>query len=189
MSELASEVVVGTSGKVWVAATSATAPNDASTAMDSTEWTELGFVSEAGATFTDSRTMADILAWQAFGPIRRTVTARDQTLAFVLRQWNGATIPFAFGGGSITGSTGDWTYTPPDASTVDERSLVLEWADGDKAYRIYFPRGMVSDAVSTNLVRSGPADLPITFGVITDGITDPYLLFSNDDALAHASGS
>ena len=157
--------------------------------MDSAEWTELGFVSEAGATFNDSKTMADILAWQSFYPVRRIVTARDSTIAFVLRQWNGATIPLALGGGNITDNAGEFTYIPPDPDVVDERSLALEWADGDKHYRLYFPRGMVTEAVSTSLVRTAAADLPITFGVISDGTTDPYTLFTDDTAFAHVSGS
>ena len=38
MTESASEIVIGTSGKVWVAAISATAPDDVGTEMDSAEW-------------------------------------------------------------------------------------------------------------------------------------------------------
>lgn len=191
MSQLASEIVVGTNGNIWVAPTTATGPDDVSTGMQAvdTEWTELGFASEAGVTFTDARTMTDILAWQSFYAVRRIVTARDSSVSFALRQWNGATVAFAFGGGTITPAAGEFTYTPPDPDEVDERSLTIDWADGDKHYRLYLPRGMVTDAVTTNLVRTAAADLPITFGVISDGTVEPYLLFTDDDAFAHDSGS
>jgi hypothetical protein len=187
--ESASEIVIGASGNVWVAPTTATGPDDVGTAMDSSEWTELGFLSEAGATFTDAKTMFEVLVWQSFYPARRAISGRDSTIAFVLRQWNGATVAFAFGGGEIGSGGGEYSYTPPVASIIDERSLVLEWADDDKHYRLYMPRGIVTEAVTTNIVRTAAADLPITFGVITDGTVDPYILYTDDSAFAHVSGS
>ena len=189
MSELSEEVVVGGTGKVWVAATDATAPGDAGTGMDSAEWTELGYLSEAGATINDSKTMTDIAALQSFYAIRRIVTARDTTISFVLRQWNGATVALAFGGGVVEVNSDEYTYTPPAADVVDERSVVVEWEDADKHYRFYVPRAMVTDAVSTTVSRTAAADLPITFGVIASGDTDPYTLFTDDPSFAHVSGS
>lgn len=189
MPELSSEVVVGGTGHIWVGPVDATPPSDATTAMDSAEWTELGFASEAGVTFTDSKTLVNIMAWQSFYPIRRIISDRDSTLAFVLRQWSGATVQFAFGGGLVEDNGGEFTYTAPSPEVVDERSLAVEWQDGNKHYRLYFPRGLVTDAVETNLVRTAAADLPITFGVISDGSVDAYTLFTDDTAFAHVSGS
>lgn len=178
------EIVVGANGAVSVAPlVGASAPTDATSALGS-GWVDLGYVSEDGATFTDSRTVTPIPVWQSFYPARRVVTERDATLAFVLRQWNTATIRLAFGGGDISGSAPNFTYTPPEPDELDERQLCLDWQDGDRSFRLYMPKGIVTDNVATNIVRTGPADLPITFGVTPDAGADPYSIFVADAAFS-----
>lgn len=185
----AEEIVVGANGTIWVAPTDADGPDDIGTAMTSVDgdWTELGFASEDGVTWTDGKTVTAIMVWQSFYAARRIITERESMVAFVLRQWDSDTVVFAFGGGEITGSTGDWTYTPPDPEVIDERSLTVEWQDGDKNYRLYFPRGMVTENVESKLTRAAAADLPITYSAVSDGSMPPFLFFTDDDAFAAAS--
>jgi hypothetical protein len=96
-----SQVVVGANGQIFVAPTDTAAPTAVDDVLD-VAFVELGFVSEDGATVTDSKTVENIGAWQSFYPIRRIVTAREFMVAFAMRQWNAENIPFAFGGGLVT---------------------------------------------------------------------------------------
>ncbi|MGH2651763.1 MAG: hypothetical protein ACRDHK_11200, partial [Actinomycetota bacterium] len=179
----AEQVVVGANGQVWVALDGATAPTDATTdpnTVDS-DYANLGFASEEGATFNESKEITDIGAWQSFYPIRKIVTARAIAVSFMLRQWNRDTIEFALGG-DVTGSTGDFEFTPPSPEELDLRALILDWQDGDKNYRLYVPSGIVTGAVETNLVRTGAADLPIEFSAIDPGGADIYTIFTDDPA-------
>lgn len=175
----ASQVVVGSNGKVWVAATTATAPTNSAAAMPA-GWTDLGYVSEDGVTFTEGKDITDIGAWQSFYPIRYIVNSRLVTASFTLRQWNNATVQFALGGVIAANGAGEWTYTPPSPETLDLRQMVIEWFDGTKSYRLLVRRGLVSENVETNLVRTDAASLPITFSAMDPGGAAVYTLYTND---------
>jgi len=182
----ASQVVVGANGKVWVAPIGTTAPTNAATAMPA-GWTDLGYVSEDGATFTEGKDITDIGAWQSFYPIRYIVNSRLVTVAFALRQWNNATVQFALGG-TIASNSAEWTYTPPAPEVLDLRQLALEWFDSTKSYRLYIRRGLVTENVETQLVRTDSAALPITFSAMDPGGgTSVYSLFTTDSAFSLSS--
>jgi hypothetical protein len=188
----AANVVIGANGALWVGETDVTAPSDVSTDMESVDsgWQDLGFVSEAGANFTDTKTVLEVMAWQSLFVIARRITARNLELAFAAREWNGNTVRLAFGGGDITDlGGGEFSYSPPDPEDIDERSMVLEWQDGDKHYRLYVPVGMVTSNTQTTLARTAPSDLPITFSATNDGTEDIYTLFTDDPAFAEDSAS
>lgn len=274
MTATADEILVGANGKVWVTDTDQTMPTDSDTAMGSVDsaWIDLGYVSDEGVNFSDTKEIESIMAWQSFYPIRRIVTGRDATLSFTLRQWNPDTLAFALGGGAIYGPTqvitltgfagtdsfkltynavetvafvrqtnataaaiqtalrtatgdtgltvtgttdegpftvvftGGWDalaitvtspvgctgavtrsetkYEPPSPEDIDERALVVEWTDGVRDYRLLMPKGMVTEAVETNIVRTNAADLPITFAATPAAGGDAYTIFTNDAAFA-----
>lgn len=181
------EILVGANGTVYVAPTSASAPSGL-TALSS-PWVDLGAVSDAGAAVSDSKAITDIRVWQSFYPARKIITSRDFTVAFALAQWNTDTLTLAFGGGTVTEDSGGFsTYTPPSPETLDERSLVLDWADGDRDYRLYIPKGLVAETVTTTLARTSNSELPITFAVI-GGTGSPWLIMTNDDNVVEDSSS
>ncbi len=62
----------------------------------------------------------------------------------------------------------------------------IEWQDGTKIYRFVVPRGIVTDAVETNFRRGAAADLPITFGVMSETGAQPFYMLTNDPAFAAA---
>ncbi len=184
----ADEVVVGSNGQAYVAPVGTTAPTDSGSALD-TDFVELGYISEDGATITDNKDVENIGAWQSFYPLRRIITGRELNVGFALRQWNGDTVKLAFGGGTVAANgAGEWEYTPPDPEELDERALVLDWQDGDKHYRLYVPRGIVTETVETNLTRSSAADLPITYGALpVDDVTPVYTLLTDDPSFSGGS--
>jgi hypothetical protein len=180
MAQDATEVVVGANGDVFVAPIDTTLPADVDDPLDGAFSDALGFTSEDGVTATDGKTTVNIGAWQSFYPLRTIVTERNFTVAFVLRQWNQDTVSLAFGGGTFE-ATGSFTkYIPPDPSTIDERVLVVDWADGDDLYRLVVPRCVVSEDVASQVTRTNAADLPITMTVLAPAEgDDPWFLMTN----------
>lgn len=186
MSKTVDEIVVGANGTVWVAPVGTTAPASEIATPDD-DWLDTGFTSEDGVTLTDAKTLENIPVWQLFYPARRIVTDRDFNVAFVLRQWSLITVPLAFGGGEVSEvTTNHYKYEPPSPEDIDERALMVDWADGTKKYRLIVPRGLVTENVESKLTRAAAADLPITFGVIGDETALPWYLLTNDPALAPA---
>ncbi|MQB01862.1 MAG: phage tail protein [Actinobacteria bacterium] len=182
------QVVVAADGRIRVAPVGTADPTDVETAYDPA-WLDLGFATEDGVTLNDSKTIEAFRAWQALYPIRRVITERDFTLSFQLLQWNADTVPFAFGGGEVstTGVAPDEVhrFDPPAPAELDERALSVEWFDGDKTYRLFVARGLVMEAVESNLTRSDMSALPISFGAIAaDETTQPWHLITSDPAFA-----
>lgn len=186
MPNNSNNVVVAADGKVYVGPTTATPPTNVAGAIVITagNFSELGFVSEEGATFTEGKDITDIAAWQSFYPIRKLVTGRTVEISFAVREFNKRAVEFALGG-TVTTNGAEWKYTPPSPSALGLKSLVLEWTDGIKVYRLYVPQGIVSEAVESTLSRTAAADLPITFSAIDPGTgSSIYTLFTNDVAFS-----
>lgn len=185
MGNDADEIVIAANGTVRVAPVGTAEPTTP-TEAPAAAWVDLGYITEEGATFTDSKEIEDILAWQSFYPVRKIVTGKEAAVSFSLRQWNEATIPLAFGGGAVTNpTTGVWRYAPPSPEDIDERALMLDWQDGDKNYRLIIPKGLVTDAVETNLVRTDSAVLPISFAAIPASTADdPWFVLTDDLAFS-----
>lgn len=179
MPNNANNVVIASNGKVYAGPTTTPAPTNYATALNA-GFLEMGFVSEEGATFTEGREITDINAWQSFYPIRKIVTARTVSVSFALREFNKRTVEFSLGG-TVSVSGGEWKYVPPAPDVLQTKSLVLEWTDATKGYRLYIPVGIVSEAVETNLSRTASADLPVTFEATDPGTgVNIYTLFTND---------
>lgn len=185
----ADQILVGANGSIHVAPVGSTEPTDASSALDAA-FIDLGAISENGAAIQDAKTLQPIRIWQSFYPARRIITERDFTVTFALAEWSANTVELAFGGTVTepdpTGAAGEYKLTPPSPEDIDDRCMVLEWADGTKNYRLVMPSGMVQDAVNTQLVRTSNAELPISFGVNgTDG-SAPWYLLTDDPSFATA---
>lgn len=183
----ADEVVVGASGTVYVAtyANVSAWPSDVTTALPGA-FKAVGFTSEDGINFTDGKTIEDIKAWQSAYPIRKLVTERTNAIEFALRQWNATALMLAFGGGTISYASSILKYLPPAFDGLSVLAMVVEWADGTDTFRLVIPRGHVTGEVSTNVVRTSSADLPIHFEAVplkapTAGqdSTQPWYLLTN----------
>lgn len=191
MAKNAAAIVVGAAGSLYTAPLASTEPAFISTALDAA-FLELGYVGEDGAQMVATMTIEEIRAWQSAYPVRRIATEREFTLSATLLEWNVVTVPFFFGGGTITepddiGNPGEYLFTPPDPSAIDERMLALEWADGTKDYRIVVSRGMVTETDNTQLQRTDAAGLPITFGTMSnEAAGNPWFLQTDDPAFAAA---
>jgi hypothetical protein len=162
------ELVVATSGDVYVGAVGAPAPTDADTDPDSSSYYKFGFISEDGVGFSTAPEIEEFRVWQQRQPVRREAVGSTQSFTFGLTQWNAETVKFAFGGGVVSEtSPGEFKYEfPSDTDALDERSLIVDAQDGDNKHRFYIIRGSVTEAVEAQFVRSALALLPVTFSVL-----------------------
>jgi len=188
------ELVVAISGNVRLAnlADAPSLPADADGPTASTpDYTDLGYTTEDGVTFTATPTVEDINAWQKATPVRRLVTARAIMAAFSLEQWNQDNFALAFGGGEWSEpAAGVFRYDPPaDQDALPDYSLIVDFADGDRNCRVVIYRGNVTEAVETQLVRTGIAVLPVTFNGLSPDDKDRSWYFVGDDDLAFGNFS
>ena len=177
MTQTANEVVVGVSGSVYVAPVGTALPTTEATALN-VAFVELGFVGEDGVQFTDNKTVEGIKAWQSFYDIRKIITEKEAAVEFMLKQWNKDTVKLAFGGGSLTnvGSGSHSKYQPPSPTgTIDYRAMIIEWTDDTDKFRLVIPRGLITGEVTTNILRTSNADLPLHFDSVPAGFPDPLV--------------
>lgn len=154
MALSAGNVVVGISGTVYAAATSATAPTTASSAL--TGFTDLGYIHSDGVTITPSRNTAQIRAWQNADLVREVVTESDLSYKFVMLEMTAAVATQYFGSAPVSNKV---TWSP--GTTGGKQSFVIDMVDGAKIVRHYIPVGEVMKIEPLN-VKNGEA---LSFGV------------------------
>jgi hypothetical protein len=181
-SQDATELVVAGTGDIYVGPVGATLPTTA-VAAPSPHFVQLGFTTEDGVTLTRTPEIQDFGAWQSRTPVRRELTSEEVTLAFQLEQWNAENFAFAFGGGEITDLGGGmyrYDFLAPE-DQLAENSLIADWRDGSKRYRLCIPRGNVTESTETQLVRGALAVLPVSFKALApDDASSPAYLLTND---------
>ncbi len=188
------EVVVASQGHLWVAdlRDDPAFPADTSaTASPSSDWIDVGYITEDGPSFSVTPTVEDINAWQSADPIRRLVTSRVSSITASLEQWNQGTFGLAFGGGDWSQpSAGVFRYDPPaNEDALAEYAVILDLTDGDRNGRFVFYRATITDAVETTLTRSGAAVLPVTLNTLKPDDNDRSWYFVGDDEAAFGYAS
>jgi len=136
MALSAENVNVGTTGAIYVGATSATAPTSAVATL--TGFTDLGYVSADGVSETRDRSTNQIRAWQNSDLVREVVTEATATFSATLLETSAATLA-AYYGATVTG--GAIEIDP--AATGGRKSFVIDLVDGADAIRTYIPAGEI----------------------------------------------
>lgn len=187
MSQDAAEIHVASSGSVNVAVLGTAFPTSPTGALNAA-FVDLGYLTEDGVTFTETPNVEDINAWQSADPVRRLVTTRALTAAFSAQQVNQENFVVAFGGGSWSQpSAGVYKYTPPGPTdALAEWEMVIRSQDGSKNNNYNVFRGNITEAVESQMQRTSPQTLPITFSALTPSGGGPAWEFLTDDA--HAFG-
>jgi hypothetical protein len=154
MALSAENVVVGITGKVYVGATTATAPTTSTSTL--TGFTELGYVSADGVEFATDRSTNQIRAWQNADLVREIVTEGTVTYGFTLLETTEEVIEAYFGGTLVDGKL---ELVP--TATGGRKSFVIDVVDGAKAIRHYVPFGEVL-AIEAQQIQNGEA---IAYGI------------------------
>lgn len=187
MAQDSNEVRVYGDGNLYVAPVDTAFPTDITTAVDDDAWVQLGYISTDGVTFKVEKEMKDIEVWQSRDPVRTIRTKSPKTLKLDLVQWNYHTALLALGGGTVTGTPGNYTYNPPDESESDERAFILEAIDGDYTVRYCFRRGENQTGTELKHVSDDALMLPIEIKVLAaSNGAKPYFIQTDDPNLAPA---
>ncbi len=183
MAISADEVRVAGTGRVYTAPKGTALPTTVDSALPA-DWTDLGYVTTDGVSFTFSRETEDLAAWQG-DKIRVLSLSEPKMVEFTLMQTDAAVLETAFGGGTIVTAAGVTTYTPPLRGENVERSMVIEFLDDDITYRYAFGRVQQEGDVNFVLTREGAVEYPVTFGVLE--ATPAYTIITNDPAMEASS--
>jgi len=149
MALTAANVVVGVTGAVYVGPTTATAPTSSTATL--TGFTELGYVSSDGVTFTTDKSTNQIRAWQNADLVRESITEGTVTYSFMLLETTEAAIE-AYFGGTMTGGKIEVVPT----NTGGRKSFVFDVVDGTKNIRHYVPAGEIL-SVEAQTIQNGEA--------------------------------
>ncbi|MEU8758103.1 phage tail protein [Streptomyces sp. NPDC048659] len=186
------EIRVAGSGKLYVAKVGTAAPNfGADATADWSSWTNLGFTTGDGVTFSKKDKLEAIDSWQSVSPVHYIYSARDLSLKFSLLQFNEDTLPFFMGGGKVDAdpapATGTYKYEIAERPFADVRALGLEFTDvkagGTTAvtYRFIIPRGQVTATDDIKLNRKAASQLGVTFTAMSNGDGKPLASFLMKD--------
>ncbi|NML50348.1 phage tail protein [Streptomyces sp. R302] len=175
----ASEIRVAGTGRILVAEVGAALPTtftDNPATDWGAGWTDLGYTSTDGVTFSKKDKLDPVETWQSISPARFVYADRDLTLKFSMLQFNEDTLPFFLGGkktdfrNDATNNPGVYEFDVPDGPTFDERALGLEFTDGSAVtYRFVIPRGQVTATDDLKLARKAAAMLGVTFTALSPG--------------------
>ncbi|MFF4748466.1 phage tail tube protein [Streptomyces sp. NPDC002514] len=187
-----SEIRIAGVGRLYVAKADTDIPTTfgPDTATDWAQWTDLGFTSGDGVTFSKKDKLEPVDVWQAVSPVHFVYSDRDLTLKFSLMQFNKDTLPFFMGGGSaeaLTTPTGVYKYDIADRPYADARALGLEFTDrtadgADVTYRFGIKRGQVTAADDIKLARKAAAQLGVTFTAMANADGSALASFVMKDA-------
>ncbi len=184
MSLQTDEILIGGTGRLYTAPEGTELPQYLSEALDG-DFVDVGYLTDDGAKFTDSKSTNSVRPWQSFYPVRVHITERSAMLEATLLQWNAENMVLAFGGGGFTQPRpNEYRYHPPSPETLAVVALVLDVQDGDRNFRFSVGRAFVTSNTESTFAKSGPALLPITFEILANGESDPWNMDSDDPALA-----
>lgn len=155
MALTADNVVVGITGKVYIGATSATAPTSSSATL--TGFTELGYVHSDGVSFTIDKSTNQIRAWQNADLVREVITEATATYTFSLLETTEDVIETYFGSAITAGKV---ELNP--AATGGRKSFVIDVVDGDKVIRHYIPSGEILSVTEQKIANGEPISYGIT---------------------------
>lgn len=175
----ATEIRAGLGAHVYIASAGTTMPTGLATPSNS--FTELGYVSEDGVTFTSAPDFRDQMAWQSLRPIGRKRTGIEETITFGLMQINKAIVSFAFGGTTTTDLTTYYTVTPPAVDAApDYRALVIDWKDGSDNYRLAAPKVLLTGSIELALKATEDTIIPVEVTIIEPTSGAAWTLITDD---------
>lgn len=162
------------SGQVYIAASTVTAPTDATTAL-ATGFKSLGYISEDGVTNSYKRTTEDIKDWS--GSTVQTVQTEvsDEYKFTLIESTNSDVLNFVYGAGKFASNK-----LTVDGTELGEQKLVFEMMTlGGKAQRLYIPRAKVIE-LGDIVYKAGEAvGYEVTVKALHDGTASHYMMLES----------
>jgi hypothetical protein len=166
---LASNVLVGTTGAVYIAPLGTTAPTDAVAAWIAA-WKLLGYLSEDGLTENPDMDVEEIKAWQSGATVRRVLTGSGLTFAFTCIETRLEVVTRFYPGATVTQQAG-----PPAETKIDIKlpvitpvALGMDVTDGAVLERTIVPRAELAGRGERNVVNGSARSFPFTYNAVPD---------------------
>lgn len=178
-----------TTGAVATAATTATAPDDARTALG-TGWTSGGYVGDAGISLSINRSMTAIKDW-AQSVVRKVLTEYDGTISIPWLQVDEFFATEAFGADNVTATAatqqaGSKLKVAVGAALPEIKSWCFSMKDGDARVRIYVPRGQITELGEIPFAPTQANAYPSTLSTYDDGTGHSIYVMYDDGVVLSA---
>lgn len=133
-------------GAIYVAPTTATAPTNATSSLDTSVFKCLGYCSEDGLTNDNSPESDTIKAWGG-DTVLVLQTSKEDTFGFTLIEvLNMDVLKFIYGDDNVTGALSTGITVKANSKEAVERMIVIDMVLREgAAKRIVIPRGKVSE--------------------------------------------
>lgn len=179
------QIRVAVTGHLWTGPVGSAFPASISEDVDDTVFTDHGLTTPDGVHVVFDRQTKDLMSWQLFDVVRVLRLPSPRKADFVLMQSNQANFALAAGGGSWDEvAPGEFEYTEPASSFVDQRAFIIEYADGDLAVRDCFAKAINKAPLDTMFRADDSSNLPISMAVLAaDGGQRSWIRQTNDEAL------
>jgi len=164
-------VSVAASGAVFVGPTTATAPTTYEDVL--TGFDDVGYLSESGVQITPNETATKLKAWQSGKTVKIIRRGEDVTVAFEMIESRNVNARKAYwGDGNVDN---DGTIDVVDLSGSEEVSLVIDTVEAGQGIRYYFPKAVLADRGTIQIVSTNYQMMPVTFEAQFDSTTGTFL--------------
>lgn len=164
-------------GAIWVADVmeSASLPDDATTALDTSVWTCLGFVSEDGLSNENSPESDTVKAWGG-DTVLTVQTSKEDTFAFTLIEvLNVNVLKFIYGENNVSGTLADGIEITANSDELEAHAIVIELNMRDDAVkRIVIPNAKVSEVGSISYTDSDAVGYETTVSAMPDSLGNTH---------------
>lgn len=145
-------------------------------------WVKLGYTDQ-GSTYSRQAQTAEVRVEELLLPVRFATTGVVESIAFALAEITALNLQLAMNGGTITTSSGEVTFVPPDAG--NETRVMIGWESdevdgaGKPTVKAMFSRCFQKGSISMPLRRApNKALIPVEFGVeVPAGSANPTKFF------------
>jgi hypothetical protein len=180
----ADQIITAVGAGIVIADKGTAAPTDV-TSPWGTGWTDLGAVSDEGATMKKNADWEAKSIWQSRSTVKRILKGVDFTLDFTLVEWTADVLALWGGGGSwvaVPAHTGQFRYDISSSPGPNEKTWGFGWKntldDGTvENFKLVVPAGNITDSGDIKLVNNDWVPVPMTVGAnATDATPLAYLL-------------
>lgn len=183
----ASELFVGQTGSLYIAPVGTVFPTDIDTAIDTADWTELGYVDTDGVQFTLPTPITWIRGWQSRHPLRGIRGDLEDVIGFTLQQWNADSVPLALNGATIEANGTGWRVTPPSEEFINEVAFLVEGRDGDEIVRFGAARAINQAATTFTWSRTAESKLAVELQILASVEDQDWFMDFTSEAMAVGS--
>lgn len=181
-----------TTGAVYQANVGATAPTNATAALNSA-FTSSGYVGPDGLSMSVSKSFTDILDWSQ-SLVRKALTSYTGRLSLSLMQIDEASAKLMFGDSNVTHTAatsgtsghGDQLKIAIGADIPPRKAFAFNMKDGDARVRVYVPNGQVTEIGDISFVPNSAHMYPVSIDTYDDGTGHSIYVFYDDGQVLSA---